>query len=182
MAVTPPGLPSSTSSGAWWVALARGICQGLSTPLSEEASRHIPLGHHLEVLQHFVVRQAPTPHPAHRDCEHSAAGPVPTCLVESVSPGGMQGKLSWVNCALGWPAYHTPLTCRYQQILHRNLVYLATIADSNQNMQSLLPAVSAMGAGAAPTLPGTVGHCLRPPAREQRSEVLPGIAKVTNRE
>lgn len=31
---------------------------------------------------------------------------------------------------------------RYQQILHRNLVYLATIADSNQNMQSLLPAVS----------------------------------------
>lgn len=40
-----------------------------------------------------------------------------------------------------------PLTdasvCRYQQILHRNLVYLATIADSNQNMQSLLPAVSA---------------------------------------
>lgn len=35
------------------------------------------------------------------------------------------------------------LACRYQQILHRNLVYLATIADSNQNMQSLLPAVSA---------------------------------------
>lgn len=35
------------------------------------------------------------------------------------------------------------LPCRYQQILHRNLVYLATIADSNQNMQSLLPAVSA---------------------------------------
>lgn len=31
---------------------------------------------------------------------------------------------------------------RYQQMLHRNLVYLATIADSNQNMQPLLPAVS----------------------------------------
>ncbi|KAB0377764.1 hypothetical protein FD755_009342 [Muntiacus reevesi] len=29
----------------------------------------------------------------------------------------------------------------YQQMLHTNLVYLATIADSNQNMQSLLPAV-----------------------------------------
>ena len=27
---------------------------------------------------------------------------------------------------------------RYQQMLHRNLVYLATIADSNQNMQQLL--------------------------------------------
>ena len=35
-----------------------------------------------------------------------------------------------------------PFFDRYQQILHRNLVYLATIADSNQNMQSLLPAVS----------------------------------------
>uniref|UniRef100_A0A8C7V8N8 SS18L1 subunit of BAF chromatin remodeling complex n=1 Tax=Oncorhynchus mykiss TaxID=8022 RepID=A0A8C7V8N8_ONCMY len=34
---------------------------------------------------------------------------------------------------------------QYQQILHRNLVYLATIADSNQNMQSLLPAVSLHG-------------------------------------
>lgn len=62
--------------------------------------------------------------------------------------------MSWVNFALGWPAgspaYHTPLACRYQQILHRNLVYLATIADSNQNMQSLLPAVSAKGAGRLP--------------------------------
>lgn len=46
-----------------------------------------------------------------------------------------------------------PLPCRYQQILHRNLVYLATIADSNQNMQSLLPAVSARGGQG-----GTVGH------------------------
>ncbi|CAI5779624.1 SSXT domain-containing protein [Podarcis lilfordi] len=27
----------------------------------------------------------------------------------------------------------------YQQLLHTNLVYLATIADSNQNMQSILP-------------------------------------------
>ncbi|KAG8133540.1 hypothetical protein E2320_011306 [Naja naja] len=28
---------------------------------------------------------------------------------------------------------------QYQQLLHTNLVYLATIADSNQNMQSILP-------------------------------------------
>lgn len=28
---------------------------------------------------------------------------------------------------------------QYQQILHRNLVYLASIADSNQNIQALLP-------------------------------------------
>lgn len=38
--------------------------------------------------------------------------------------------------------FHFFFFYRYQQILHRNLVYLATIADSNQNMQSLLPAVS----------------------------------------
>lgn len=29
--------------------------------------------------------------------------------------------------------------CRYQQILHRNLVYLASIADANQNIQAMLP-------------------------------------------
>lgn len=28
---------------------------------------------------------------------------------------------------------------QYQQILHRNLVYLASIADANQNIQALLP-------------------------------------------
>lgn len=28
---------------------------------------------------------------------------------------------------------------QYQQILHRNLVYLASIADANQNIQVLLP-------------------------------------------
>ncbi|CAH1778924.1 unnamed protein product, partial [Owenia fusiformis] len=33
-----------------------------------------------------------------------------------------------------------PDCVQYQQVLHRNLVYLATIADSNQNMQQLLPA------------------------------------------
>ncbi|XP_053705410.1 calcium-responsive transactivator-like isoform X3 [Synchiropus splendidus] len=38
---------------------------------------------------------------------------------------------------------------QYQQLLHRNLVYLATMADSNQNIQSLLPAPpsSNMGGG-----------------------------------
>ncbi|OXB67893.1 hypothetical protein ASZ78_005575 [Callipepla squamata] len=40
----------------------------------------------------------------------------------------------------------------YQQILHRNLVYLATIADSNQNMQSLLPAKGREGFTAHCTL------------------------------
>ncbi|PZC77236.1 hypothetical protein B5X24_HaOG203553 [Helicoverpa armigera] len=28
---------------------------------------------------------------------------------------------------------------QYQQVLHRNLVYLASVADVNQNIQSILP-------------------------------------------
>lgn len=28
---------------------------------------------------------------------------------------------------------------QYQQVLHRNLVYLATVADANQNLNILLP-------------------------------------------
>ena len=28
---------------------------------------------------------------------------------------------------------------RYQQLLHRNLVYLATLADSTQSMQNTIP-------------------------------------------
>lgn len=33
-----------------------------------------------------------------------------------------------------------PQDCiQYQQILHRNLVYLASIADANQNIGALLP-------------------------------------------
>ncbi|TNN43114.1 Calcium-responsive transactivator [Liparis tanakae] len=39
-----------------------------------------------------------------------------------------------------YPNAYPNAVLMYQQILHRNLVYLATIADSNQNMQSLLPA------------------------------------------
>ena len=38
-----------------------------------------------------------------------------------------------------WLILFHVLLCRYQQMLHRNLVYLATIADSNQNVQALLP-------------------------------------------
>jgi hypothetical protein len=35
--------------------------------------------------------------------------------------------------------YLLNLIFRYQQMLHRNLVYLASIADVNQNLQTLLP-------------------------------------------
>uniref|UniRef100_A0A3P9NPP0 SS18 N-terminal domain-containing protein n=1 Tax=Poecilia reticulata TaxID=8081 RepID=A0A3P9NPP0_POERE len=48
-----------------------------------------------------------------------------------------------IQCIMGYQSKGKTAECtQYQQILHRNLVYLATIADSNQNMQSLLPAVS----------------------------------------
>uniref|UniRef100_G1M4D8 SS18L1 subunit of BAF chromatin remodeling complex n=1 Tax=Ailuropoda melanoleuca TaxID=9646 RepID=G1M4D8_AILME len=46
-----------------------------------------------------------------------------------------------IQCILDYQSKGKTAECtQYQQILHRNLVYLATIADSNQNMQSLLPA------------------------------------------
>uniref|UniRef100_G1S0V2 SS18 N-terminal domain-containing protein n=1 Tax=Nomascus leucogenys TaxID=61853 RepID=G1S0V2_NOMLE len=46
-----------------------------------------------------------------------------------------------IQCILEYQSKGKTAECtQYQQILHRNLVYLATIADSNQNMQSLLPA------------------------------------------
>ncbi|XP_042159920.1 calcium-responsive transactivator isoform X6 [Oncorhynchus tshawytscha] len=46
-----------------------------------------------------------------------------------------------IQCIMDYQNKGKTAECtQYQQILHRNLVYLATIADSNQNMQSLLPA------------------------------------------
>ncbi|XP_034067075.1 calcium-responsive transactivator-like isoform X2 [Gymnodraco acuticeps] len=46
-----------------------------------------------------------------------------------------------IQCIMDYQSKGKTAECtQYQQILHRNLVYLATIADSNQNMQTLLPA------------------------------------------
>uniref|UniRef100_A0AAY4DAG7 SS18 N-terminal domain-containing protein n=1 Tax=Denticeps clupeoides TaxID=299321 RepID=A0AAY4DAG7_9TELE len=46
-----------------------------------------------------------------------------------------------IQCIMDYQSKGKTAECtQYQQVLHRNLVYLATIADSNQNMQSLLPA------------------------------------------
>ncbi|XP_027881245.1 calcium-responsive transactivator isoform X3 [Xiphophorus couchianus] len=46
-----------------------------------------------------------------------------------------------IQCIMDYQSKGKTAECtQYQQILHMNLVYLATIADSNQNMQSLLPA------------------------------------------
>ncbi|XP_020560448.1 calcium-responsive transactivator [Oryzias latipes] len=46
-----------------------------------------------------------------------------------------------IQCIMDYQSKGKKAECtQYQQILHRNLVYLATIAGSNQNLQSLLPA------------------------------------------
>ncbi|XP_063321203.1 calcium-responsive transactivator-like isoform X3 [Pelmatolapia mariae] len=61
-----------------------------------------------------------------------------------------------IQCIMDYQSKGKTAECtQYQQILHRNLVYLATIADSNQNMQSLLPAppTSSMSLG-----PGGMGQ------------------------
>lgn len=58
-------------------------------------------------------------------------------------------SMLFVSRQVGRISVYWYLSCfnRYQQMLHTNLVYLATIADSNQNMQSLLPAVSPLRQG-----------------------------------
>ncbi|XP_061590793.1 calcium-responsive transactivator-like isoform X3 [Cololabis saira] len=62
-----------------------------------------------------------------------------------VTPQSIQKMLDenhhLIQCIMDYQSKGKTSECtQYQQILHRNLVYLATIADSNQNMQSLLPA------------------------------------------
>ncbi|XP_078111530.1 protein LSM14 homolog B isoform X4 [Sander vitreus] len=56
-----------------------------------------------------------------------------------------------IQCIMDYQSKGKTAECtQYQQILHRNLVYLATIADSNQNMQSLLPAPPTSNMSMAP--------------------------------
>ncbi|KAJ8395973.1 hypothetical protein AAFF_G00026810 [Aldrovandia affinis] len=64
-----------------------------------------------------------------------------------ITPAGIQKLLDennhLIQCIMDFQSKGKTAECsQYQQMLHRNLVYLATIADSNQNMQSLLPAKS----------------------------------------
>ncbi|XP_078254129.1 protein SSXT isoform X4 [Rhinoraja longicauda] len=62
-----------------------------------------------------------------------------------ITPAAIQKLLDennqLIQCIMDYQSKGKSAECsQYQQMLHRNLVYLATIADSNQNMQSLLPA------------------------------------------
>ncbi|XP_065129036.1 protein SSXT isoform X2 [Paramisgurnus dabryanus] len=85
-----------------------------------------------------------------------------------ITPAGIQKLLDennqLIQCIMDFQSKGKTAECsHYQQMLHRNLVYLATIADSNQNMQSLLPAPPTQNMGmnqsAAPPQPPH-GHSL----------------------
>ncbi|XP_051879610.1 protein SSXT isoform X3 [Pristis pectinata] len=81
-----------------------------------------------------------------------------------ITPAAIQKLLDennqLIQCIMDYQSKGKSAECsQYQQMLHRNLVYLATIADSNQNMQSLLPAPPSqtmpMGPGSMNQLPHT---------------------------
>merc|ERR1712168_3607 len=58
-----------------------------------------------------------------------------------------------IQCIIDYQGKGKVAECvQYQQMLHRNLVYLATIADSNQNMQALLMAPGQPNQGPAPNM------------------------------
>uniref|UniRef100_A0A8C5MDY3 SS18 subunit of BAF chromatin remodeling complex n=1 Tax=Leptobrachium leishanense TaxID=445787 RepID=A0A8C5MDY3_9ANUR len=63
-----------------------------------------------------------------------------------ITPAAIQKMLDennqLIQCIMDYQNKGKTSECsQYQQMLHTNLVYLATIADSNQNMQPLLPAL-----------------------------------------
>ncbi|CAM4597823.1 hypothetical protein PO909_030236 [Leuciscus waleckii] len=105
-----------------------------------------------------------------------------------ITPAGIQKLLDennqLIQCIMDFQSKGKTAECsHYQQMLHRNLVYLATIADSNQNMQSLLPAPPTQNmpmnqSGATPQLPH--GHSMPPegpPAPHMQSQMngqIPG--------
>uniref|UniRef100_A0A671SJS9 Protein SSXT-like n=1 Tax=Sinocyclocheilus anshuiensis TaxID=1608454 RepID=A0A671SJS9_9TELE len=105
-----------------------------------------------------------------------------------ITPAGIQKLLDennqLIQCIMDFQSKGKTAECsHYQQMLHRNLVYLATIADSNQNMQSLLPAPPTQNmpmtqSGATPQLPH--GHSMPsdgPPAAHMQSQMngqIPG--------
>ncbi|XP_055078990.1 calcium-responsive transactivator-like isoform X2 [Periophthalmus magnuspinnatus] len=80
-----------------------------------------------------------------------------------VTPQSIQKMLDenhhLIQCIMDYQSKGKTAECtQYQQILHRNLVYLATIADSNQNMQSLLPAPPTHNMGMGPSSGHTSGN------------------------
>ncbi|KAK1162107.1 SS18-like protein 2 [Acipenser oxyrinchus oxyrinchus] len=68
------------------------------------------------------------------------------------------------------------LFTRYQQILHRNLVYLATIADTSPNILPAAPTIPAenMGVCAAAQVQREESKSLGPPAGKENTDTWGG--------
>nr|XP_038952881.1 protein SSXT isoform X4 [Rattus norvegicus] len=95
-----------------------------------------------------------------------------------ITPAAIQKMLDennhLIQCIMDYQNKGKASECsQYQQILHTNLVYLATIADSNQNMQSLLPAPPTQN---VPMGPGGMSQSGPPPP--PRSHSMPSDGMV----
>ncbi|KAJ8276827.1 hypothetical protein GJAV_G00068340 [Gymnothorax javanicus] len=92
-----------------------------------------------------------------------------------ITPAAIQKLLDennqLIQCIMDFQSKGKTAECsQYQQMLHRNLVYLATIADSNQNMQSLLPAPPTQSLPLGPGGIGQTGPPQPPHAHSMPSE------------
>ncbi|XP_019511708.1 PREDICTED: protein SSXT isoform X4 [Hipposideros armiger] len=95
-----------------------------------------------------------------------------------ITPAAIQKMLDdnnhLIQCIMEYQNKGKTSECsQYQQMLHTNLVYLATIADSNQNMQSLLPAPPTQN---MPMGPGGMNQSGPPPP--PRSHNMPSDGMV----
>ncbi|XP_034470475.1 protein SSXT isoform X4 [Hippoglossus hippoglossus] len=97
-----------------------------------------------------------------------------------ITPAGIQKLLDennhLIQCIMDFQSKGKTAECsQYQQMLHRNLVYLATIADSNQNMQSLLPAPPTQN---MPMGPGGMNQS-GPPPQPPHGHTMPSEGMVS---
>uniref|UniRef100_A0A803YCN5 SS18 subunit of BAF chromatin remodeling complex n=1 Tax=Meleagris gallopavo TaxID=9103 RepID=A0A803YCN5_MELGA len=121
----------------------------LPAPPAERTARAQPTAATRGVAQLRVTREPPAPTsplpavPLHARPALSRAGSERT---NAATKRGAAEKMldennHLIQCIMDYQNKGKTSECsQYQQMLHTNLVYLATIADSNQNMQSLLPA------------------------------------------
>ncbi|MEE6464167.1 hypothetical protein FKM82_006201 [Ascaphus truei] len=92
-----------------------------------------------------------------------------------ITPAAIQKMLDennhLIQCIMDYQNKGKASECsQYQQMLHTNLVYLATIADSNQNMQSLLPALPTQNMPMGPAGMNQSGPPQAPRAHNMPSE------------
>ncbi|XP_078543527.1 protein SSXT isoform X3 [Lissotriton helveticus] len=94
-----------------------------------------------------------------------------------ITPAAIQKMLDennhLIQCIMDYQNKGKTSECsQYQQMLHTNLVYLATIADSNQNMQPLLPALPTQN---MPMGPGGMNPNGPPPAPRPHNMAADGM-------